>query len=83
MPQPLRIGNQAAKAVPRAFIHCSDKPDGWLFGLDREIERHAEDARRAGWRVDELPTGHLPMLTMPAELAALLVSIADHTQTSR
>jgi hypothetical protein len=37
----------------------------------------AERARtEEGWGYQELPTGHVPMVTMPRELSDLLVEVA-------
>jgi hypothetical protein len=36
----------------------------------------AEQLRSAGWRVDELDTGHFVMLTMPARLTGILLEEA-------
>ncbi|MBV9230733.1 MAG: hypothetical protein JOZ18_15595 [Chloroflexi bacterium] len=35
----------------------------------------AQQARERGWPVRELATGHLPQLTTPEELSALLVEM--------
>jgi pimeloyl-ACP methyl ester carboxylesterase len=55
-------------ALPRRFVHCTDKPGGDSFaGL-------AAAARTdPSWRFDALATGHDAMVTAPGELAALLV----------
>ena len=74
----LRITNPAAAAVPRAYILCTAKPDAPVFA---HIRTAAPRARTQGWHYRELPTGHLPMLTAPRELADLLLevpAIGDH-----
>ncbi|MEU2427266.1 alpha/beta fold hydrolase [Streptomyces sp. NPDC007851] len=64
--QPVRLDNPAGRDVPRTHIHCTGAvPPGIV--------------RRpvlAGERVWELPTGHDCMITMPAELADLLLRVA-------
>ncbi|MBP2479234.1 pimeloyl-ACP methyl ester carboxylesterase [Crossiella equi] len=61
--EPVRLANPAAHALPRTHIHCTrDQPKG--------IARRPVPA---GQRVRELPTGHDCMITMPAELTALLL----------
>ena len=35
----------------------------------------AQQARERGWPVHELTTGHLPQLTTPEELSALLIEM--------
>lgn len=67
MTQPVSASNPAARSLPRTFIHCT----GW-----HAFDRYAEHARQSGWRVHELPTGHDAMVTMPHELAALLLKLA-------
>jgi pimeloyl-ACP methyl ester carboxylesterase len=65
--EPVRLDNPAAKAIPRTHIHC-------VGG-----ERPAGITRRpvpAGEPVRELPTGHDCMITLPAELTALLLEAA-------
>jgi pimeloyl-ACP methyl ester carboxylesterase len=57
---------QRSQAVPRRYISCTDKPSG------DPLLMTAAFLRAAGWRVQDLPTGHFAMLTMPSRLAALL-----------
>jgi pimeloyl-ACP methyl ester carboxylesterase len=65
--QPVRLDNPAVHAIPRTHIHCTGgRPDG--------ITRRPVPP---GARVRELPTGHDCMITMPAELAALLTEAAQ------
>jgi len=64
--EPVRLDDPAARMIPRTHIHCVvGKPEG--------ITRRPVPA---GERTRELPTGHDCMITMPAELAALLVETA-------
>lgn len=65
--QPARLTGRGA-GVPRRYIHCTDKaePDPFV--------RFAGQASVQGWPVQELSTGHFPMLTTPCELAELLVA---------
>ena len=65
--EPVRRGNPAAEALPRTYIRCLRWPDP---GFDH----YADAARRmAGWRCRELTTPHLPYVTHPRELVALLL----------
>ncbi len=69
--QPLRLTNAAAvQAIPHCYIHCTDK------GPDDVYASVAQQAREWGWPVLELATGHLPQLTTPEELSALLIEMA-------
>ncbi|PWW62715.1 alpha/beta hydrolase family protein [Actinokineospora spheciospongiae] len=66
--EPVRMDDPAGRALPRTHIHC--------VGV-----RQAGITRRAvpvGERVRELPTGHDCMITMPGELAGLLLEAAQH-----
>ena len=73
--QPLRVTNASA-TIPRTFIHCTDKPATWFFGLTPVIAATAHWAKSQGWRYRELHSDHLPMLSMPHELATLLHDLA-------
>lgn len=64
--EPVSAANPAAATLPRTFIHCT----GW-----HAFDREAKQARQSGWRVHALPTGHDAMVTMPHELAALLLEL--------
>jgi pimeloyl-ACP methyl ester carboxylesterase len=63
--EPVRTGPEAA-AVPARYIDCTD----WL-GV---FAPYADKARRLGWDVSRLATGHEAMVTAPRELAALLLA---------
>lgn len=74
LPQPWATWTQAVRltgagaAPPRGYIHCTDKPGPDPFA------GFAAAAGARGERVQELDTGHFPMLTTPHELAELLVA---------
>jgi pimeloyl-ACP methyl ester carboxylesterase len=78
-PHPLRTfeeavaaENPAAVALPKTFILCTAGK-----ATESPFHRFAGHARsRPGWRYRELPSGHLPMSTMPAELVAVLLEVA-------
>jgi pimeloyl-ACP methyl ester carboxylesterase len=76
--QPLHLKNPAiVEATPRTHIDCG--PSGF-FLLVRRILRailapRAFPSRKAGWRLRQLPTGHDAMITMPRELADLLLEV--------
>jgi pimeloyl-ACP methyl ester carboxylesterase len=70
---PLQLKNEAAKALPRTYIFCTEKAEMGLRG--QGIIRSAERARAAGWDYYELHTGHHPMWTLPVELTELLLDI--------
>jgi pimeloyl-ACP methyl ester carboxylesterase len=71
--QPLRIGNPAAAALPRAFVFCTegegDAPEG-------PTARNAARARSdPGWRYRELAENHLAPVTAPRATAEALLSL--------
>src|SRR3972149_6892567 len=68
--EPAPIGNAKSATLPRAFIHCTAGPTTPVFAP------FAAKARATGWEVHELATGHCPMLTVPSELAEVLLELA-------
>lgn len=60
--EPLSGGDPAA--LPATFVRCTEDAPPDLSGP------------RAGWAYEEIRTGHWPMITRPAELAALLDKVA-------
>lgn len=68
--QPVRLTNPAAAALPRTFIHCTDKPRGDVFAPF--ATRLRGEPR---WRYHDLATGHDAMVTAPQEVAALLLEL--------
>ena len=73
MRQPLAVRNPAAAQLPRAYIACAESRGVPLFAHFSEAEARAQ---REGWDCRELPTGHVPMQTMPRELADSLLTFA-------
>ncbi len=71
--QPLHLKNPAiVPATPRTHIECTS--GGFFFAFIRRLlARRALPPREAGWRLRQLPTGHDAMITMPRELADLLL----------
>ncbi|MEU2337360.1 alpha/beta fold hydrolase [Streptomyces sp. NPDC013172] len=63
--QPVRLDNPAGHRVPRTHIHC-------VGAVPPGIVRRPVPTGRPVW---ELPTGHDCMITMPAELAELLLKV--------
>jgi len=73
--QPLHLKNPAiVSAKPRTHIACTGL--GCFRSLMRRIlARRALPPTEAGWRQRQLPTGHCAMITMPRELADLLLEV--------
>jgi len=73
--QPLHLKNPAiVSAKPRTHICCTGA--GSFRSLMRRIlVRRALPPREEGWRLRQLPTSHCAMITMPRELADLLLEV--------
>ena len=71
--QPLQLKNPAiVSSKPRTHICCTD--GGFFRSLVRQIlVRRALPPREEGWHLRRLPTSHCAMITMPRELADLLL----------
>ena len=67
--QPVRRTDPRAEALPHTYVRCP----GWNAP---HFDRHADAARAAGWQCRQLHTPHLPYITHPRELAALLDDLA-------
>ena len=73
--QPLHLKNPAiVEAVPRTHIECTSGGFFFLF-MRRILARRALPPTEAGWRLRQLPTGHDAMITMPRELADVLLEV--------
>ena len=73
--EPIRLTNRAAAALPAVYVLCTaDKPPGSPAAA--AFAPTVARARARGWPVRELPTGHDAMVTLPRELADLLLEFA-------
>ncbi len=61
------LESEAAARLPRSYV----------FATKSGFGQTAARVRAEGWDYHELPTKHMVMLTMPAQLAELLAGIAD------
>lgn len=69
--QPVRLDNPAVNAIPRTHIHCVvGEPEGLARRPVPAIQPNGTPAQ-----VWELATGHDCMITMPVELAELLLEL--------
>lgn len=62
-------------SLPRSFIDCT-APALATIAVMRERVR-----RESGWQVAEIPTGHDPMISAPAELLELLLGMAESQES--
>jgi len=77
--QPLHLKNPAiVSSKPRTHIECTGRSVVFLR-LQRLLQHllapQALPPKEAGWRLRQLPTGHDAMITMPKELADLLLEV--------
>ncbi len=76
--QPVQLVNPAREVLPKLGILCS-------FLLSQVQEMIASDnplfrgLAGPNWRFVELPTGHWPMFSRPADLTALLLDLPSGT----
>lgn len=68
--QPAPPGDDRSASLRYVFIHCTEGITAPIFAT------FANKAKARGWEVYELISGHLVMLTLTAELAALLLALA-------
>ena len=69
--QPVRLGNPAAAALPRAFIFLPEaKEEG-----DRRARFAARVQAEPGWRYREVAANHMAVVTAPRELAEAFLSL--------
>jgi hypothetical protein len=66
----LETGDPAAADLPHTYIICP------MPGQPARFARLAERAQRDGWDCHELAGGHFALVTMPAELSAVLATQA-------
>jgi pimeloyl-ACP methyl ester carboxylesterase len=76
--RPVPLTRAYADEYDRALILCTDGgfTTEQLRGTIASGAPMFQPLAAPDWRFEELPTGHWPMLSMPAELAALLEKIA-------
>jgi pimeloyl-ACP methyl ester carboxylesterase len=72
MRQGIRLTTDAPDTVPRTFISCTESDVSDMIG---PFAARARSGR--GWRYRELPTIHDAQMTMPRELADLLLEALD------
>jgi hypothetical protein len=55
-------------------VAAGERPENYPSPFKEAFARLSQDPR---WRMESLPTGHDIMVTMPRELADILLSLAD------
>jgi pimeloyl-ACP methyl ester carboxylesterase len=66
---PVSLTSPRALALPKTYVYCNNPAMG---PFDQFVERVRKER---GWRYRELATGHDAMVTMPRELADLLLEL--------
>jgi pimeloyl-ACP methyl ester carboxylesterase len=67
---PMRIKNPVGNGVPSIYIHCSEPAYA-------PVAKSFVWARDRGWPIVELETGHVAMVSAPAEVARTLIRITS------
>lgn len=75
--QPVRAADPAASALPRTYIHCTGKTDSDAFAPFAARLKVAPE-----WHFRDIATGHCAQITMPRELAELLLEAAEPVSAS-
>ena len=65
--EPLPFDADRWRALPRAFIDCNNPAYPTIDGSRRRVREQGD------WTIVELPTGHCPMVSMPAAFARALL----------
>ncbi|HEY2551790.1 MAG TPA: alpha/beta hydrolase [Streptosporangiaceae bacterium] len=76
MREPVRLSNDARRDVPSTIIACSYASDVMLRMASEGHPMMAEVATLRDLQVVDLPTGHWPMWSRPADLAAVISAAA-------
>lgn len=72
--QPVRYSNPNRDALPKTVIWCSMTAQE-VQELIAAYPQVCSELTKPGWQVIELPTGHWPMFSKPADLAEILGSL--------
>ncbi len=67
----LHYSAERLASVPRTYLACVAPAFATV------LPHHERVRAMAGWKLQEMRTGHCPMVTAPAELTALLLEAAD------
>lgn len=75
----LSFNPQRVALVPRTFIDCTHPALGTIDVIRRRVRdpRFWEGAWTPGAQLHEIKTGHAPMISTPAQLAAVLLHVLD------
>jgi hypothetical protein len=68
--QPLHFNFDRWAALPRCFVDCTQP----AYATINEARQRVRS--QSGWRLEEMATGHFPMLSKAAELTRLLLELS-------
>jgi pimeloyl-ACP methyl ester carboxylesterase len=75
--QPLEVKNPAAIGIPRAFIHCTIRPENHRLNLAwPALDRAAEEAKKQGWWYREIEADHGVVFSKPKEVSEILLTLS-------
>jgi pimeloyl-ACP methyl ester carboxylesterase len=67
---PLHFDAARWAALPRCFVDCNQPAYPTIDAMRARVRQ------QPGWRIEVLPTGHFPMVSMPQRMVQLLLSLA-------
>jgi hypothetical protein len=67
---PLHFDAARWAALPRCFVDCNQPAYPTIVAMRARVRQ------QPGWRIEVLPTGHFPMVSMPQRMVQLLLSLA-------
>lgn len=67
---PLDFDASRWAALPRCFVDCNEPAYPTIDAMRVRVRQ------QPGWRIEVMPTGHFPMVTMPEQTVRLLLSLA-------
>ena len=74
--EPVVLGNETARKLPRAYIRCSQRQGlVGVFGVD-PLQPFYDKAVAAGWPVRDIDSGHDAMVVAPEAVARCLVELS-------
>jgi pimeloyl-ACP methyl ester carboxylesterase len=68
--EPLSFDAARWAALPRCFVDCTEPAYPTIDAMRARVRQ------QPGWRIEVLPTGHFPMVSMPQQMVQLLLSLA-------
>jgi hypothetical protein len=67
---PLNFDGARWAALPRTFVDCNRPAYPTIDAMRQRVRQ------QPGWRIEQIATGHCPMVTAPQELLRVLLDVA-------